>query len=377
MGSYPASNKSKEIGLSRTRVEFEDDWFAQGASRRVYKGTFHGIPEKEGKRCVVKVYKEEWYEDAKDYAWKVDDLAYRKANEMAQLFNMHHTAMYPTSINRKIEFVKPEFTRVDAHATNYFLGLFPYYRTVKGKLAFTRDRVTNVIPSNASLLVERYLEGDYVKFTSNTGFVDPENGALPAAFSHFTYHASEGEILVSDLQGVMSDTRYTFTDPAVLSGGTELGVYGPTDLGKFGIIRFFKSHSCNELCKGLNKPQIFNVTRGEQVVMDQIVQNMSGKKSSTYTYQLSTSSDVPKSEVEQLQTKIELEAIPEESDSDVETEYHQSGLQQIDSAYTTLHGELEFSTTIDQIKASISKSMPDLTSSSIHSLRILSDSDSD
>ncbi|XP_038062564.1 uncharacterized protein LOC119733055 [Patiria miniata] len=369
------SNTSKEIGSSSTWVEFEDDWFAQGASRRVYRGTFHGTPEKEGKRCVVKVYKEEWYDDIEEYACIVDYHAYEKASEMAQLFNVH-AAMYRTNVKPEFEFVEPELTNVDNRASFRFLGFLPINRKVKGKLAFTRDNVTNVIPSNASVLVERYLEGNYVKFTSNSGFTDPEKGALPAAFSHFTYHASGGEILVSDLQGVMSGTRYTFTDPAVLSGGTELGVYGPTDLGKFGIVRFFKSPSCNELCKGLNKPQIFNVTRGEQVVMDQIVQNMSGEKSSTYTYQLSESSDVPKSEVEKLQRKIELETIPEESDSDVETESH-SGLQQIDSVYTTMYGELGSSNTIDQIKASISKSMPDPSSSYIHSLRILSDSDSD
>ncbi|XP_038062566.1 eukaryotic elongation factor 2 kinase-like [Patiria miniata] len=310
MGSYQ-SNTSKGFRLTSTWVEFEDDWFAQGASRRVYRGTYHGNPEKEGKRCVVKVYKEEWFDNIEEYAWKVDDRAYLKATEMAQLFKVH-AAMYRTSIHHEIEFVKPEFTSVDTCASFRLFGFLPMNKKVKGKLPYTRDSVKNVIPSNASVLVERYLEGDYIKFTSNTGFVDPQKGALPKAFSHFTYHASGGQILVSDLQGVSNGTSYTFTDPAVLSGGTQLGFYGPTDLGKYGIVKFFQKHICNELCERLNKPTITNVTPAEKAVFDTIVNNMPDKKSSTYTYQLSQSSDVPKSEVENIQHNLKLESILEE-----------------------------------------------------------------
>ncbi|XP_038062503.1 uncharacterized protein LOC119732993 [Patiria miniata] len=305
MGSNQ-SNTSEVIGYTYTWVEFEDDWFAQGASRYVYKGTFHGDPYLEGKCCVVKVYKEEWYDRLSEYAWVADDRAYRKADEMAQLFNN----MYQTS--KPIEFVKPEFTRVDTRAGFNFLGFLPFERKIKGTFGGTSDSVSNIIPSKATLAVERYLGGQYVKFNSNTGYSDRADFASPAAFSHFTYHESNGEILVCDLQGVRTSSGYKFTDPAVLSGGPELGAYGPADLGKFGIVKFFLNHRCNELCKKLKKPKITNVTLGERVILDKIVDNMPSHSASTYTYQLIESSGIPTMEANTIQNKLRLEAVYEE-----------------------------------------------------------------
>ncbi|XP_038062563.1 alpha-protein kinase 1-like [Patiria miniata] len=305
MGSNQ-SNTSEVIGYTSTWVEFENDWFAQGASRYAYKGTFHGDPRFEGKRCVVKVYKEEWYERLSEYAWKADDRAYRKAHEMAQLFNIKYNTSKP------IEFVKPEFTQVDTRAAFNFLGFIPFERKVKGKLAGTSDIVSNVIPANATLAVEPYLEGKYVKFNNNSGYSEKADIATPAAFSHFTYHESNGTALVCDLQGVRSSSGYKFSDPAVNSKGTELGFYGSTDLGICGIVKFFKNHTCNDLCKRLNKPKITNVSRGERVILDKIVDNMPSQSASTHTYQLSGSSGVLTRDVNKIQNNLKLEAVSEE-----------------------------------------------------------------
>ena len=163
------------------------------------------------------------------------------------------------------------------------------------------------------MCVESFLEGKYLKFSSNTGYVNPEYPApVLAAFSHFTYHASNGKVLVTDLQGVCSSTGYTLTDPAIQSGDAKLNVYGPTDLGKYGIVKFFQTHRCNELCRGLKKPKITNLSPADKIIMDNILANMSStQSSSTYTYQLNQSSGVLNSQVRHVQISLQLETVTE------------------------------------------------------------------
>ncbi|XP_038062547.1 uncharacterized protein LOC119733038 [Patiria miniata] len=306
MGCYQ-SNTSKEIGISSTWAEFQDDWFAQGPSRLAYRGTLHGDSRIEGKRCVVKVYKQEWYdyEDRGEFAWKTDNRAYVKAHEMSQSFNKE----YQTS--KHIEFVKPEFSRVNTRAAFKFLWRFPFEREVKGIQDGTRDKVSNVIPENATLAVERYLEGNFIKFSSNTGYVTPEKSASPSAYSHYTYHASDGKILVCDLQGIRGDTGHIFTSPAVHSSGTDLGVYGPTDLGKVGIVKFFKNHTCNVLCSGLNKPKLIADPFNEERLNTIVNALPDDYCSSTYTHELSELTNVPLDEIKRVQSKLKLTGVTE------------------------------------------------------------------
>jgi Alpha-kinase family len=89
---------------------------------------------------------------------------------------------------------------------------------------------------------------DYQKFNSNTGWSDD---TLPwprvmQALSHFTYHISNGQKLLCDLQGGIYKDGVVLTDPVVMSVSRE---YGPTDLGANGISSFFAHHQCNEFCK--------------------------------------------------------------------------------------------------------------------------------
>ena len=60
--------------------------------------------------------------------------------------------------------------------------------------------------------VEHFIEGDYMKYNSNSGFVD--NTACrqtPQAFSHFTFERSGHELIVVDIQGVGD----LYTDPQI------------------------------------------------------------------------------------------------------------------------------------------------------------------
>ncbi len=67
--------------------------------------------------------------------------------------------------------------------------------------------------------VEHFIEGEYIKYNSNSGFVD--NAICrntPHAFSHFTFERSGHELIVVDIQGVGD----LYTDPQIHTAtGTE------------------------------------------------------------------------------------------------------------------------------------------------------------
>lgn len=97
----------------------------------------------------------------------------------------------------------------------------------------------------------------YEKFTSNSGWIGSNTDwevRCMEAFSHFSYHASGGRLIVCDIQGryrrnsySKAKSRFELTDPAICSRSRS---FGPTDLGEKGIDSFFANHVCNEFCQG-------------------------------------------------------------------------------------------------------------------------------
>ena len=62
--------------------------------------------------------------------------------------------------------------------------------------------------------IEHYIDGDYVKYNSNSGFVADKTGYMrqtPQAFSHFSLERSGHELVVVDIQGVGD----LYTDPQI------------------------------------------------------------------------------------------------------------------------------------------------------------------
>lgn len=124
---------------------------------------------------------------------------------------------------------------------------------------------------------EQYVTGEFVKLTSNAGFVNREEyGAhanVGAAFSHFTFEMSKGALLVADIQGVCKGHRddgrsskqgpneedkqrqWLLSDPQVLTDGASYD-FGRGDLGLKGMQMFFKTHKCGWLCKKLHLKDI-------------------------------------------------------------------------------------------------------------------------
>jgi len=75
------------------------------------------------------------------------------------------------------------------------------------------------------------------------------------ALSHFSYHHTNGQLLLCDLQGGHYLDCYILTDPVIMSMDNSKQ-YGSGDLGKEGIDNFFAHHKCNHFCRqhGWMKP---------------------------------------------------------------------------------------------------------------------------
>jgi hypothetical protein len=112
----------------------------------------------------------------------------------------------------------------------------------KGKSSASGDKCISLEP---------FLEGDYVKYNGNAGYVedrpdDPANRAAQA-FSHFTFERSKGQFLVCDLQGVGE----FLTDPVIHTADNDRFKLSRTNLGCEGMKLFFMLHECNDECRRL------------------------------------------------------------------------------------------------------------------------------
>mmetsp|Transcript_37622 Transcript_37622/g.91299 ORF Transcript_37622/g.91299 Transcript_37622/m.91299 type:complete len:297 (+) Transcript_37622:62-952(+) len=184
--------------------------FAQGSFRWVAMGTYTG-GDRQGEQCVCKWFKTGGVMEAHFYD---SDLA--ASNEAIRLISKWNGKRL---VDRMVKVNLPEVW------------------------TFSPESMW----AGRKVLQEPYIE-NYQKFNSNTGWADESIpwARVMQALSHFSFHISNGEILLCDLQGGVYNDGVVLTDPVVMSKNRS---FGPTDLGSQGISSFFANHVCNEFCR--------------------------------------------------------------------------------------------------------------------------------
>ena len=212
--------------------------FAEGVSRRAYRAMRWKPTHKYGMKAVLKEYKHDYQWAQSD--WDTSVRLYETANELAEEFNKAMTKDRQThTVDYEIQKVTEKDRQI--HIVDYGIQ----------KVTFTSDNT--VRPKlNEYVLVEDYLEGEFEKYISNTGWVNQVccmEYLLMPAFTHWSWVHTRGDLMITDLQGVRYDDKYVLTDPCVLS--MENKEYGATDNSVIGMALFFSSHVCNSACREL------------------------------------------------------------------------------------------------------------------------------
>lgn len=147
-----------------------------------------------------------------------------------------------------VRFNKQRATRGAALPALFFVPCFVYEVDPLQLLPEQEPRV---------FAAERYLPGVFNKYNSNNGFVSNNgnnskssgmaHGEVVQAFAHFSFAASNGQLLVADLQGVEREAEVILTDPQVLSlSGAQ---FGPGDLRARGVHACLLAHCCGPTCR--------------------------------------------------------------------------------------------------------------------------------
>lgn len=101
--------------------------------------------------------------------------------------------------------------------------------------------------------IETKLDGKFMKWSNNNNYLmnicNTDWSATMEAFTHWTYHFTNGYLMITDIQGIVKSDEYILTDPAIHC--TDINRFGDTNFGKKGMEIFFQKHKCNQICKTL------------------------------------------------------------------------------------------------------------------------------
>jgi len=195
---------ARENNASEGKVDW-NSLVGEGKFRKVFKGKFT-VGERAGQAKVSKVFK-----------------------DGTQAFEDSFFAQDLQVVDKTIELI-------DA---------FNKLKKFKHLVQVCKPAVWHMTETKQRILVEPFIAG-FQKFNSNTGWVGSSEWAKALqSLSHFSYHFTNGAMVLCDLQGAVEDDTVVLTDPAINS---RTKAYGPADLGAKGIETFFKHHVCSSWC---------------------------------------------------------------------------------------------------------------------------------
>ena len=232
--STPFGNRTLELKLmtrnySNEAITLKERW-SHGTFRWAHKGQYTKGGPQEGNLCVLKEFIDGCVFEESFFACDLKNI--EKARTIIDSFNDFNRSigLSKSSSRKVVKLVQPDI----------------WCQSVKGRR------------KKKLLLVEPMLEGKWIKFNSNGGYVN-SRAEFMQALSHYSYHCTSGKYLLCDLQGCHYMDAYVLTDPVIMSRDSAKR-YGPTDLGREGILNFFARHECNRFCqsnwKHPQRPQV-------------------------------------------------------------------------------------------------------------------------
>ena len=109
-----------------------------------------------------------------------------------------------------------------------------------------------------NIIVEQFVEGEFVKFLNNTGAVCGEDSELrqkAESLAHFSYEKSDKQLMIVDVQGCGCDLYDPEIAPReIMSDQNEQLMFAVGNLAITAIDTFVSAHSCNKYCKLLALP---------------------------------------------------------------------------------------------------------------------------
>eukprot|EP01083_Nonionella_stella_P045070 121162_1 len=194
-----------------------EEVLGKGSGKTVYYGRYCRLRSNRqtGQKCVIKFYNEKYVFD-EDF-WSREIHAHERALELATEWNKHSFS------DLHIDVLVPQQSQLVKASDSHSRRVGEY------------------------CLVENYLPV-FQKFNSNTMTCSGYEQLCIQAFSHWTYHHSNGEYMFVDCQGMKDSSGYTLTDPVIISKSFWTSSYGPCDGGKDMMITWFQNHRCNSYC---------------------------------------------------------------------------------------------------------------------------------
>ncbi|KAK6174128.1 hypothetical protein SNE40_017461 [Patella caerulea] len=208
-------------------TSFDPKSFSKGDRKKVFGGILNGKGPRRGEIVVIKAFKNM---PGTESMCKTELCNNQKARELADGFN----ACYPF---QHIEFSSILNALIDDVSVSY-------------SLLNSNRKITK----SEWVLMEENVGKHFVTFIDKHGVTSGDCPQALAAFMHWTYHVTSGQLVVCGLEGDQNMHACRLKTPTVHSINRQ---YGECDYGEAGINTVFRNHRCNNMCQDLIKP--FNV----------------------------------------------------------------------------------------------------------------------